>query len=128
MATALIIVNLLPVLWRDSGVILHLWTAFTSAVIGVLLIAVSLRAVKPEPAVEPVPAKIPAPEPPPPAPKPAVRAEAEVVALLALLQQEGRLIDFIKEDASQASDAQLGAAARVVHAGCRKVLERHLSI
>ena len=37
-------------------------------------------------------------------------------------------MDFVKEDVATASDQQLGAAARVVHAGCRKVLEEYFDI
>ena len=48
--------------------------------------------------------------------------------LLGLLQQEGRLIDFLHEDVSQYSDADIGAAARVVHQGCLKVLNQHFKI
>src|SRR5689334_3733006 len=50
------------------------------------------------------------------------------VQLLALLQREGRLIDFVREDLAAYSDAQIGAAARDVHAGCRRVLERHIAV
>lgn len=46
--------------------------------------------------------------------------------LLALLQQEGRLIDFINEDLTGFSDADIGAAARVVHQGTQKVFQAHL--
>ncbi len=42
--------------------------------------------------------------------------------LLGLLQQEGRFIDFLEEDVASFADADVGAAARVVHAGCRKVV------
>jgi hypothetical protein len=42
--------------------------------------------------------------------------------LLALLQREGRLVDFCEEELAGFSDAQVGAAARAVHAGCRKAL------
>ncbi len=42
--------------------------------------------------------------------------------LLALLQREGRLIDFCEEDLAGFPDAQIGAAARTVHEGCRKAL------
>jgi len=45
--------------------------------------------------------------------------------LLGLLQKEARFIDFAQEDVSQYSDADIGAAARVVHEGCRKVLRQH---
>jgi len=48
--------------------------------------------------------------------------------LLALLQRDGRLIDFLEEDVAQYSDADIGAAVRVVHEGCRKVLREHFTI
>ena len=48
--------------------------------------------------------------------------------LLGLLQQEGRFIDFLQEDISQYSDADIGGAARVVHQGCRSVLQKQLQI
>lgn len=47
--------------------------------------------------------------------------------LLGLLQQEGRFIDFIEEDVTRFSDADIGAAVRVVHEGCRKVLHGHIT-
>src|SRR4029453_10859892 len=47
------------------------------------------------------------------------------VQMFALLQREGRLIDFVLEDLAAYSDAQIGAAARDVHAGCHRALERH---
>ena len=49
------------------------------------------------------------------------------LALLALLQREGRLVDFLREPLDGFADADIGAAARDVHRGCRKVLEQHLS-
>src|SRR5580704_18558237 len=65
------------------------------------------------------------PSQPQPAPKPVElppeRVHASGLAVLSMLQREGRLIDFLKEDMSSFSDAEIGAAARVVHAGCRKV-------
>jgi hypothetical protein len=48
--------------------------------------------------------------------------------LLGLLQQHGRFIDFVEETVDSFSDAQVGAAARVVHAGCRTALHDHFSI
>lgn len=48
--------------------------------------------------------------------------------LLSLLQREGRFVDFLEEDVSSFSDAQIGAAARVVHDGCRKALREHLPL
>ncbi len=49
------------------------------------------------------------------------------LALLALLQREGRFVDFVRDSVDGAADADIGAAAREVHRGCRKVLDQHLS-
>lgn len=48
--------------------------------------------------------------------------------LLTLLQHEGRLIDFLKEDISGYSDAQIGVAIRKVHADCSKCLEEFVTL
>ena len=48
--------------------------------------------------------------------------------LISLLQREGRLIDFFAEDLSSFDDAQIGAAVREIHATCRKVVEKSLSL
>jgi hypothetical protein len=48
--------------------------------------------------------------------------------LLGLLQQEGRLVDFLEEEVSAYSDAEVGAATRVVHEGCRKALRQHFTL
>ena len=52
----------------------------------------------------------------------------DAVYTLALLQREGRLIDFLQEDISAYEDAQIGAAVRQVHEGCRKVLDKHFHV
>lgn len=59
---------------------------------------------------------------------PPERRHAAGLAVLALLQREGRLIDFLQEDMAAYSDAEIGGAARVVHAGCRKVLVDQLTL
>ena len=56
------------------------------------------------------------------------RADAEIVHFLAMLQEKGRLVDFLMDDINAYGDAQVGAAARVVHAGCKGVLQEHFSI
>ncbi|MES2697126.1 MAG: DUF2760 domain-containing protein [Verrucomicrobiota bacterium] len=56
------------------------------------------------------------------------KTHAAGLALLGLLQREGRLIDFLQEDVSAFSDSDIGAAARVVHAGSRKVLQQYLTL
>ncbi len=48
--------------------------------------------------------------------------------LLALLQREGRFVDFLEEDVATFTDAQIGAAARVVHEGCKKALDEHVPL
>jgi hypothetical protein len=56
------------------------------------------------------------------------RADADIVHFLAMLQEKGRLVDFLMDDINGYSDAQVGAAARVVHAGCKGVLQEHFRI
>ena len=50
------------------------------------------------------------------------QAEAEVISFLAALQEKGRLVDFLMDDVTTYDDSQVGAAARVVHEGCRTAL------
>lgn len=87
---------------------------------------------KPEPKPEPRPEPRPEPEAKPvlKAPPAAVEAPstAPALQLLALLQREGRLIDFVQQDITAFSDADIGAAARVIHEGCRKALREHARI
>jgi hypothetical protein len=59
---------------------------------------------------------------------PPERIHASGLAVLSMLQREGRLIDFLKEDMAAFSDAEIGAAARVIHGGCRKVLSEYFDI
>ncbi len=68
---------------------------------------------------------------PAPAPEPVVLKEATpdaALQLLSLLQKEARFIDFVEEDVAAYSDADIGAAARVVHEGCSKVLGEHFAL
>ncbi len=48
--------------------------------------------------------------------------------VLAILQRDGRLLDFLQEDIDSYTDAQIGAAARDIHRGCRKVLRDYLPV
>jgi hypothetical protein len=83
---------------------------------------------------EAAPPALPEPKKPEPikveeAPKKKVDAGAShrdgALALLALFQREGRLVDFLREDLAGHDDGAIGAAARDVHRGCKKVLEQH---
>jgi Domain of unknown function (DUF2760) len=56
------------------------------------------------------------------------RAEAEIVSFLAILQERGRLVDFLMDDITTYDDAQVGAAARIVNQGCKVALEEHFRI
>ncbi|MET0807136.1 MAG: DUF2760 domain-containing protein [Pseudoxanthomonas sp.] len=82
----------------------------------------------------PAPAPTPAPAPAPaaaPAPVPVQLRETTPEAalqLLTLLQREARLIDFAHENLAAYADADIGAAARVVHEGCARVLKDHFTI
>jgi len=55
-------------------------------------------------------------------------ATDRAVQVLALLQRDGRLVDFLYEDISAYPDDQVGAAAREVHGSCREVLSRYLTL
>ncbi len=65
-----------------------------------------------------------------PKPAPVIKEAGPDAALqlLALLQREGRFIDFLEEDVSGFSDEEIGAAARVVHEGAKKAIDEHFSI
>ena len=86
----------------------------------------------PAPAPTPAPAPVaptpPPPPPPPPAPVLQLASETAALQLLGLLQREARFIDFVEEDIAAYSDADIGAASRVVHEGCRKVLREHFTL
>jgi hypothetical protein len=60
--------------------------------------------------------------PPAAAKQPPVRSEA--LSLLAMLQREARLVDFLQEPIAAYSDEQIGAAVRDVHRDSAAVLER----
>lgn len=95
----------------------------------------ALREAGPEP--EPLPLSLapsapsaPAKDAPVSAPSVAAQPSAATGALqlLSLLQREGRFIDFIQQDVAQFGDADIGAAARLVHEGCRRALRAHASV
>jgi hypothetical protein len=73
-------------------------------------------------------------EPPPPAqkaPAPTAspeRSQASGLFVVSALQREGRLVDFLQQDLGGFSDEEVGTAARVVHAGCAKVLKQYFQL
>ncbi|HRE81007.1 MAG TPA: DUF2760 domain-containing protein [Opitutaceae bacterium] len=113
---------------------IHIGTALVGVAFAVVAWAYSNSPATAKPPLPPEsPKLVPPPKTAPSAPtltprSEPVRAEAEIVAFLGLLQEKGRLIDFLREDLTGASDGQVGTAARVVHAGCRAVLDEYLEI
>jgi len=65
--------------------------------------------------------------PPKAAPPPKPTTDA-AVQFLGLLQREGRLVDFLRENIQPYDDAQIGAAVRTIHEGCRQILSEHLTL
>ena len=59
---------------------------------------------------------------------PASEAFDRAVQMLALLQRDGRLIDFLAENISAYPDARLGAAVRTIHETCRQVLDHYVKL
>jgi hypothetical protein len=83
--------------------------------------------------IGPVASPAPAAQTPAPAPAPApaalrIATPDAALQLLSLLQREARLIDFANENIGAYADADIGAAARVVHEGCARVLREHFTI
>ena len=58
----------------------------------------------------------------------AEQVHASSLLLLSSLQREGRLVDFLQQDVASFSDEEVGAAARVVHAGSRKLLHQYFDL
>jgi hypothetical protein len=50
------------------------------------------------------------------------------IQLLAILQRDGRLVDFLMEDLAGYQDAQIGAAVRDIHGSCRTALSRYVTL
>ncbi len=64
----------------------------------------------------------PPPPPPPPPPKPT----GEPLWMLAVLQRESRLIDFLMENIAGAGDEQVGAAMKDLQPKAQAALKKHL--
>lgn len=64
----------------------------------------------------------------PPRPEAPPKPSGAPLRLLALLQREGRLLDFLMEDIQAYPDAQIGAAVRDIHRQCQTALKEHLQL
>jgi hypothetical protein len=86
---------------------------------------VLVPASKKQPEVAAVAKSVVVAEPPPAR---TISGEIELVRLLAILQEKGRFVDFLSDEITTYSDAQVGAAARIVHQGCKGVLDEYFGI
>jgi len=77
---------------------------------------------KPERAAEPPKEKPPAPV------DVGAHERAGALHMLAILQREARLVDFFMEDVASFSDAEVGAAVRVVHEGGKKIMKDYVTL
>ncbi len=120
-AALLVVTNVLVLIPAMSAYTFPI--AVVALVLAIAVLALSFLGPREAPA--PPPAPVVAKPPPPP---PENQAEAEVVAFLGLLQEKGRLVDFLMDDVALYDDSRVGAAARVVHYGCRDVLYEHFKV
>ena len=100
-----------------------------SAIVALAVLISLVTAKKPEPPVrveKPVAAE--AVKPVAAAVVPKNQAQAQVVTLLGVFQEKGRFIDFLMEDITPYSDAEVGSVARAVHQGCKEALNEHFQI
>jgi hypothetical protein len=114
-------------IWQDieMGRILLAFRAFFAALFNRELSSRILKALEVQPITETTPAEpLSAPvkrEEPAPRQNPAL-------TLLATLQREGRLVDFLNEDLTGYSDDQVGAAVREIHRDCAAAVRRIFAI
>ncbi|HEV7834544.1 MAG TPA: DUF2760 domain-containing protein [Caballeronia sp.] len=95
------------------------------AVLGDRELAVQVRRLRDGTVTAPEPAAADAP-----APATTIKEASpeSALQLLGLLQRGARFVDFVEEDIAGYSDADIGAAARLVHDGCRTTLREHFTI
>jgi Domain of unknown function (DUF2760) len=127
-AVLLVVVN--GLLWIPGTAGYTVPIAAVSLVLSLLVLIFSLIGGQSKAPAQPVQTMAPAPapvpiQPPPPSPK---QAETEIVTFFGLLQEKGRLVDFLMEDITPYEDAEIGAAARVIHQGCRQVLQEYFNV
>jgi hypothetical protein len=64
----------------------------------------------------------------PQAPPPAARTSDGALQMLAILQRDARLLDFLMEEISGYTDDQVGAAVRELHDQCRESVSRYVAL
>ena len=63
-----------------------------------------------------------------PAASPEERTRHELARFLGLFQEKGRLVDFLMEDIQSQPDERVGQVARVVHQGCKEVIDDYFAL
>jgi hypothetical protein len=63
-----------------------------------------------------------------PPPAPAVKTSDGALQILAILQRDSRLLDFLMEDLTSFSDDQIGGAVRELHDQCRDAIARYITL
>jgi len=76
---------------------------------------------------QPVPGGVPSGPGTPAAAAPRTPADG-ALQILAILQRDSRLVDFLMEDIASYSDDQVGAAVRELHDQCRDSLARYVAL
>src|SRR5262249_2974842 len=94
------------------------WLVASPVVVAILLTALLSPTAVPQAAN--APALVPVASGPPPV--------DAALRLLAALQEEGRLVDFLEEELGPYSDEQIGAAVRGIRGGCRKALRERVRV
>jgi hypothetical protein len=56
------------------------------------------------------------------------QARAEIITMLGIFQEKGRLVDFLMEDITPYTDEQVGSVVRSVHQGCKAALAEHFTL
>lgn len=122
-ATLLVILN--AALLVPAAAPYFVYLVLASLVLAILVLAISITTM---PIPEPLPVVAEAVKPAPVIATPKADPRAEVVMLLGVLQEKGRFIDFMMEDITPYSDAEVGSVARSVHQGCKTALNEHFQI
>ena len=118
-AVLLVILNAALLVPAAANYSQFLATASLIAALALLIVMFTSAVAKPAvaEAAKPLPAAVPQNQ-----------AQAEVVTLLGVFQEKGRLIDFLMEDITPHTDAEVGMVARTVHQGCKAALDEHFHI
>ncbi|MES2924436.1 MAG: DUF2760 domain-containing protein [Verrucomicrobiota bacterium] len=127
-AILLVVLNAAMLFPATAGITPYLVIASVLAAISVLAFVITGENTEAPPHHEPTPVPVAEAVKPIPAAASQNQAQAEVVTLLGVFQEKGRLVDFLMEDITPHSDAEVGMVARAVHQGCQAALNEYFQI